>query len=77
VVVVLLKCHRCGYVWFYGGQCSRATCPSCRGKVKVGGGFEPEPCEWLRGRETMTLDEFERHVKECAVCRDALVYLFF
>lgn len=31
----ILLCTKCGNVWNYGGSCERATCPTCRGKVRV------------------------------------------
>jgi predicted Zn-ribbon and HTH transcriptional regulator len=30
-----LKCPKCDYDWDYTGQMQTATCPSCKGNVKV------------------------------------------
>jgi endogenous inhibitor of DNA gyrase (YacG/DUF329 family) len=30
-----VECHRCGYLWDYGGVLGQATCPSCQRKTSV------------------------------------------
>lgn len=31
-----MECNNCGYKWEYKGKLSRATCPNCLNKVKIG-----------------------------------------
>jgi len=30
-----VECHSCGYEWDYGGELTKATCPSCNVKTLV------------------------------------------
>lgn len=30
-----MQCPHCGYIWNYGGNMQKATCPSCGYKCKV------------------------------------------
>jgi chromosome segregation ATPase len=34
-VTTVLTCPNCGNLWDYSGDSARATCPACKGKVRV------------------------------------------
>ena len=70
-----LKCKRCGYIWYYKGLRSRATCPKCQTSVSVVKSIVDEslvPEELKRKNRRVNMRVV---IVKCPICGRSFMYM--